>query len=81
MKGSRNAQKQLKATADHKRKSRVKGTNDAFVMVLSRPLERQNVLPGRALAMPRPSVHKLAPPRQCVRSAVGLLGLVADDVR
>ena len=33
-----------------------------------------------ALAMPRPSVHKLAPPRQRVRSPVSLLGLVADDV-
>ena len=40
--------------------------------------ERQDVLAGRALAMPRPCVHQLAPPRQRIRSPIGLLGLVAD---
>jgi len=30
--------------------------------------------------MPRPSIHKLAPPNQRVGSTVGLFGLVADDV-
>ena len=47
---------------------------------LCRPLERQDVL-ARAFAMPRPCVHKFAPPRQRVRSPVGLFGLVADDMR
>ena len=46
----------------------------------SRPPESQDVLAHAALAMPRLSVHKLAPPRQCVRSTVGLFGLVADDM-
>jgi len=31
--------------------------------------------------MVRPSVHKLAPARERVGSAVGLFGLVADDMR
>src|SRR5579859_4339520 len=45
-----------------------------------RTLERHNVRPRLALAMARPCVHQLAPPRQRVRSPIGLLGLVADDV-
>jgi len=48
---------------------------------LNRALERQDVLAGRAFAMALPGVHKLAPPRERVGSPVGLLGLVADDVR
>ncbi len=31
--------------------------------------------------MPRPSIHKLSPSRQGVRSPVGLFGLIPDDVR
>ena len=38
-----------------------------------RPLKRQHVLAGFASAMPSPSVHKLASPRQRIRSAVGCL--------
>ena len=46
-----------------------------------RPLEREHVVARPALAVVRPGVHELAPPRQRVASAVGLFGLVADDVR
>src|SRR5271166_549705 len=43
-------------------------------------LEREDVLASCALAMPRPSVHKLPPPRQRVRPTVSLFGFVSDDV-
>src|ERR1700722_4231791 len=59
-------------------KSIMKGK--ATQSALGRPPECQDILAGRALAMPRPSVHKLASPRQRVRSPVGLFGLVADDM-
>jgi hypothetical protein len=32
------------------------------------------------LRTPRPSVHQFAPPRERVRSTVGLFGLIADDM-
>ncbi len=53
----------------------------AFSTLSRRPLERHDVPPGLALAMPRPYIHQLAPSRERVRSAVGLFGLVADNVR
>ena len=45
------------------------------------PPERHHVVARVALAMARPRVHNLAPPRQRIRSPVGLFGLVADDMR
>jgi hypothetical protein len=46
-----------------------------------KPLERNHVLASCALAMPRPSVHQFAPPRERIAAPVGLFGLVANDVR
>ena len=57
----------------------MKGGHESKASV--RPLERHHVVAGPALAMPRPCVHKLTPPRQRVGSPIGLFGFVADDVR
>ena len=54
----------------------MKGENESRAS--GRPLERQHILATAAIAMPRPSIRKLSPPRQRVRSPVSLFSLVAN---